>query len=236
MVINFMALIWLMVLWIGYDRFAYYQARQRHINSLSSTMNELRKTWMVQLLKRDMRVGDATLVANLERNVTFLASSSMLILVGLLTSLVATERIQAVLTEVPFHSASSAFLLHLKIIVLIVIYIYAFFTFSWSMRQYGFATVVIGMAPQPEDVDKLPDQAKTFVRASAKVLDLAGHTYNSGLRAYYFSLSVLAWFVNPYLFMFSAALIVAVLYIREFHSRAMKEMRALHDVSDYYEN
>jgi uncharacterized membrane protein len=223
---NIGALAWFIFLWLGYARFAHNQAKSSN-KSLSSVMNRLRKQWMSQLVKRDMRMPDAALIANLERNVTFLASSSILVLAGLLTALASTEKIQEVLIDVPFYMESSSFLLHIKFFVLILIYAYAFFTFSWSMRQYGFASVVIGSAPLKEEVEEDEGCAEDFIRVSAKVIDLAAHTYNYGLRAYYFSLSVLAWFVNVWLFIAASTLVVVVLYLREFHSRPLRELRAL---------
>lgn len=222
---NIAALIWFLLLWFGYARFAHFQAR-RSDNNLSSVMNRLRKRWMSKLLQREVRIPDAALIANLERNVTFLASTSMLILAGLLTALTATDALQSVLQEVPFYTASSHVLLHFKLFILIIIYAYAFFTFSWSMRQYGFATVVIGAAPLNHET-MTEDERQKFIRVSAKIIDLAAHTYNYGLRAFYFSLSVLAWFVNDLLFVLASTLVVVVLYMREFHSRPLKELRAL---------
>lgn len=223
--LNIAALVWFVFLWLGYARFAHYKARRTE-KSISSVMNLMRKRWMGQLLKREIRIPDAALIANLERSVTFLASTSMLILAGLLTSLAATEQIQTVLLDVPLYVATPPFLMHFKQFVLIIIYSYAFFTFSWSMRQYGFATVIIGAAPLTTD-DISEEEKNRFIRGSAKVIDLAAHTYNYGLRAFYFSLSVLAWFVNDWLFIFAATLVVCVLYIREFHSRPLKEMTLL---------
>lgn len=223
--LNWAALLWFVLLWLGYARFAHFKAKRSDKN-LSAVMNSLRHRWMAQLLKREVRIPDAALIANLERNVTFLASTSMLILAGLLTSLAATDQIQTVLLDVPFYAESSPLLMHFKQFVLIIIYAYAFFTFSWSMRQYGFATVVIGAAPMVEDnIDE--EHRVCFVRVSAKVIDLAAHTYNYGLRAFYFSLSVLAWFINDWLFIFASTLIVIVLYMREFHSRPLRELRTL---------
>ena len=59
---------------------------------------------------------------------------------------------------------------------------------------------------------------------AARVIDLAGMSYNHGLRAYYFALSVLAWFINPYLFILASSFVVAVLYRREFKSRSLKAL------------
>jgi uncharacterized membrane protein len=224
--LNIFALIWFLVLWIGYARFAHFKAK-RTTSSLSRVMGKLRKEWVREMLQRELRMADAALIANLERNVTFLASSSMLILAGLLTTLVATEKLQSVLLEIPFHISSSSFLIHLKIMVLIIIYVYAFFTFTWSIRQYGFVAVAIGAAPSMEEVENNPEKADIYVRSTSKVIDLAAHTYNYGLRAFYFSLSVLAWFVNAWFFIFASTLVLIVLYGREFHSRPLKELQRL---------
>jgi uncharacterized membrane protein len=224
--LNVGALIWFFCLWIGYARFAH--SRAKHSNQgLAAVMGRRRREWVRQMLQRDLRVPDAALISSLERNVTFLASSSMLILAGLLTVFVSVGRLQAVLFDVPFYVESSSFLLHLKLMVLIFIYAYAFFTFTWSIRQYGFAFVAIGSAPSPQEVQEHPEKVENFVRVCGKIIDLAAHTNNYGLRAFYFSLSVLAWFVNGWFFMIAATLVVAVLYNREFRSRPLMEMRKL---------
>jgi uncharacterized membrane protein len=42
------------------------------------------------------------------------------------------------------------------------------------------------------------------------------------LRAYYFSLAALGWFVHPWVFVTATTLVTVVLYLREHHSRTMK--------------
>ena len=42
------------------------------------------------------------------------------------------------------------------------------------------------------------------------------------LRAYYFGLAALAWFVHPYCFMAATAWVVLVTYRREYRSHALK--------------
>ena len=223
---NILALFWFIFLWKGYSRFAHYRAR-RHGGNLSAVMNNLRKRWMRQMVQRELRIPDVAMIANLERNVTFLASTSMLILAALLTALAATDKMQSVLVQLPFYRDSSLFLLQLKIFILIIIYVYAFFTLSWSMRQYGFATVVLGSAPLPKEAKQDQQATEIFIRATAKIIDLAAHTYNRGLRAYYYSLAVLTWFVNVWFFIATSTLIVLILYVREFHSRPLRELRLL---------
>jgi uncharacterized membrane protein len=221
-ILNAIAIGWFFIAWLGYAYFAKYQAR--HGANLSSALNRQRLNWMEQVIERDQRVMDATLVANLERNTSFLASTSILVLAGLLTALSIVGNIDSMLQSLPFYQLkeNSLLWLQIKILMLIAIYVYTFFTLTWSMRQYGFASVMIGSAPNAAKVVDNPDLKTKYMYTSSKVIDMAGHAYNYGLRAYYFSLAVLPWFISPWLFMVSSSLVVVVLYIREFHSRPFK--------------
>jgi uncharacterized membrane protein len=46
-------------------------------------------------------------------------------------------------------------------------------------------------------------------------------TANHGLRAFYFALAALTWFLHPWLFVAASAFVVYVLYQREFHSTTL---------------
>ena len=71
--LNFISLGWLIFCWFGYAKFAHYRAKRSA--SLSSVLHVHRINWMRRMLKREIRVGDAALLANIERNVNFFASS-----------------------------------------------------------------------------------------------------------------------------------------------------------------
>ena len=61
--------------------------------------------------------------------------------------------------------------------------------------------------------------------SAGRVLGLAAETFNDGLRAYYFAFALVAWFVSPFAFMAATALVVFVLYRREFHSEVLRMLR-----------
>lgn len=73
-----------------------------------------------------------------------------------------------------------------------------------------------------------PDDA--YAQRAAEVSTLALKDFNQGLRAYYFSLAALGWFVNAWVFMLATTLVMAVLYWREYHSQAMRSLRFGHDI------
>lgn len=229
-IINWFSLIWFISCWAGYSLFAKFMAKRTA--SLSSVLHVHRINWMRRLLQREIRVGDAALLANLERNVTFFATSCVLILAGLFTALTAAEQLLPMLKAISFMASDTLLEIELKVTVLIGIFIYAFFTFTWSMRQFGFASVLVGAAPMPDDNSVTANERRSFAIYAAKVIDQASHTYNYGLRAFYFSLTVMSWFIGPWVFMAAATCVIGVLYEREFLSKSLKAMKLVEGVGE----
>lgn len=222
LLLNLTAFAWFLLCWVGYSFYAHYKGRDTAC--LASVLHLYRKDWMTRLLLRDQRVADASVIGNLERNTAFFASSTLLILAGLITVLGATDRAQNLLQELPFVTTVSREVSELKLLGLLGIFVYAFFTFSWGMRQYNFASVLLGAAPLMGEKGVNESERRAFAERSATVLSMAAHEFNLGLRAYYFGLAMLSWFINPWLFMLCTLGVVGVLYRREFHSDVLKAM------------
>jgi len=221
--LNWVAIVWFFAAWIGYASFARHRAK--HSYSLSSVLQFYRKQWMQTMLRRENRISDTALIAALERQTTFMASTSIFIIAGLITVMTSIEQVHQTLASLPFVNRDmSSLQLQAKIILLLVIYAYAFFTLTWALRQYGFGSILLGAAPLCKDTDVSQPERDRYARSIAKVIDQAGHSYNYGLRAYYFSLSVLPWLLNTWLFILATSLVVAVLYRREFHSRSLRAL------------
>lgn len=221
--LNLGAVIWFFALWIGYASFARRRARVSY--SLSSVLQIFRKQWMSAMLRRDNRIGDTALIAGLERQTTFLASTSIFVIAGLITVMASSEQVHTTLSTLPFVNRDmTARQLQLKLLLLLAIYVYAFFTLTWSVRQYGFSSILLGAAPLHDD-EEVSEQARAqYATSAAKVIDQAGHSYNYGLRAYYFSISVLPWLFNTWLFVIASTLVVVVLFHREFRSRPLQTL------------
>ncbi|SFX50926.1 DUF599 domain-containing protein [Marinospirillum alkaliphilum] len=211
--------------------YEYSRRRQRNRRCLAGVMHGYRYDWMKRLLDREARIADATIMTHLERNGAFFASSTLLILAAMFGLLGAMDRALAVITDLPFASSTTNRLgLELKLLLLVAIFIYAFFTFTWSMRQYNFCAILIGSAPLPNEKGITPGIRKAFAIQAANVIDLAANQFNYGLRAYYFGLALLGWFLHPLIFMVSTLAVVGVLYRREFHSKTLKALTAGRDL------
>ena len=206
------------ICWVGYTWFARKKAKTT--NCVARCLHQHRINWMYEVIGRDIRVGEAALLANLERNIAFFASSTLLILAGVLTLFAQVERLEAVIESIPYAEFPNHSMIQLKLSLLAMIFVMAFFQFTWSMRQYGFVNVMIGACPY--DASGNNKTLKQYAEQMAVVQDQAAHAYNYGLRSYYFSIAALCWFFHPVIFILASLLVVNTLYNREFHSKAVK--------------
>jgi uncharacterized membrane protein len=219
---HLLAAFWFVLCWGGYTRYAHFKGDSTPC--LASVLHLYREDWMRRMLMRDNRIADANVIGNLERNASFFASSTLIILAGVLTVLGASDRALSLLADLPFVQATSRGMSEVKLLCLAVVFVYAFFTFSWCMRQYNFAAILVGSAPMVGERHVTEQERKAFSERTARVISMAANQFNYGLRAYYFGMATLAWFINPWFFMLVTAGVVIVLYRREFHSDVLEVM------------
>ena len=214
------AFLFFITAWVGYATFA-----TRHgcnVPSLHTSMDGYRRSWMVRMIERDNRMVDVNIMRNLTRSSQFFASTTMLVLGALIALLGYVQQALDVVSGLPFTVKGTQRVIEIKVLLLVVIFVYAFFKFSWGIRQLGFCSILVGAAPkQPKDD---PEQYAPDINRIAKITSSAGVNFNNGLRAYYFALAALAWFLHPWLMMIATAWVVYVLYRREFRSRTLQAL------------
>ena len=105
---------------------------------------------------------------------------------------------------------------------MILLFVYAFFKFTWSAWQYNVMSIMVGAMP---DLSVNAELRAQYTEAGSNVASMAGETYNSGIRAYYFSIPLMAWLIHPLLFLSATLAITLVIYRREFHSPVLVALR-----------
>lgn len=181
----------------------------------------LRDEWMKRMLDRENRIMDTALVGHTIHSVTFFASTSMLVLAGLVGLLGSVDAAHGMLSQLSFASPVSREFFELKILLLFGIFIFGFMKFTWAIRQYNYCCAMMGSAPMPP-LD--PADRDAYAEEVGDILSLAGASFNGGLRAYYFALAALAWFIGPYVFSFATLWVVTILIRRQFVSRTFRAM------------
>jgi len=213
--IDWAALAFFFAAWAGYASFAHRRGAVKP--SVLAATNRERARWMLQTTWRENRVVDGVVVQNLSTSPSFFASTTILIIGGLLAVLSSTERASDLVREIPFAARSSVLVFDLKIVLLLSIFVYAFFRFTWSLRQYSFGALLVAAAPEHDRwVDDAQRQA--FASRAGRVMGLAAETFNDGLRGYYLSFAATAWFFSPWAMIGATVGVIFILYRREFHS------------------
>lgn len=208
--------------WIGYRYFAETGSRGRL--GLVGITHEYRLQWAMESTAREIPVACASLMGNLMNSVSFYASTTIYIIAGLFALVGTVDRLEVFTVDIPFSAQSSRVLIELKLLLLIFIFIAAYFKFTWSLRQFNFLCILIGGVPYETNT---PDK-KYWERSSkrmARINSLAGNEFNRGIRAYYYGIAALGWFINPWVFIVSTLWITWLLYRRDFHSKTLEILR-----------
>jgi uncharacterized membrane protein len=225
--IDWAAAVWFALAWGGYT----YYADRMMINgrTLLTVMRRHRETWMLRMLGRENRVTDSTIMASIMRSVGLFSSTTLLILAGLLAILGSLDKVQALASTLPFVEGGTRVQWELKILLMVLIFVYAFFKFAWSLRQFNYSVVLIGAAPP--HTEAASDAAREFALATARVVSGGVLNFNRGIRAYYFGLAALSWFLHPALFAAVTVWVVAVIYRREFMSHTLALLESVPDMT-----
>ncbi len=210
--------------WIGYATLAKRWSVSK--GSLLVATNRERRRWMLQVTYREVRVIDGVVVQNLSTSPSFFASTTILIIGGLLAAMGASEKATELVRELPFAARTSALVFDLKLALLAAIFVYAFFRFTWSMRQYTFGALLVAAAPDFERFAEQGDAAReAFADRAGRLMGMAAETFNDGLRAYYFAFAAVSWFFSPWAFMAGTLAVISILYSREFRSDVLAVLK-----------
>lgn len=194
--------------------------------STSKVVARYRRDWMKQLVTRQPRIFDSSVLATLREGTTFFASACMLAIGGGLALLGNTERLQGVASELTNISTPEV-VWEVKILLVIAILASGFLAFVWSNRLFGYCAVVMASVPN----DSSNPTAYPRAAKAAEININAARSFNRGLRAVYFSMAALTWFLGSLALIGGTLITLVVLWRREFKSSSRETLR-LPDVPD----
>jgi uncharacterized membrane protein len=134
---------------------------------------------------------------------TFLASTAILLTLGLLGFVFTTDRISTFAVDLNVLGSTTPTVLLYKFLLLAAVYMSAFFLFSFSIRYLIHAGFEINVAPDHDLAS--PDNG------AVRELENGALFYFVGLRAYYLSVPVACWLVGPTWMAVATALLITML-------------------------
>ncbi len=214
--LDYAAMGFFLLAWFGYHAAVEFTAAGQR--SLNKVMNQYRFRWMEQLVVRENRIVDTTIMASLMNGTAFFASTALIAIGGVLALFRSTESVLPIFADLPFGEPPTRLALEAKVIGLAVIFVYAFFKFAWSYRLFNYMAILVGAVPVLKESNR--EEALTVARQAAAMNVVAGKHFNRGQRAFFFSLAYLGWFISAYLFIAATAGVLFVMWRRQFMSDA----------------
>jgi uncharacterized membrane protein len=185
--------------------------------STSRLVAQYRYDWMEQMVTRQPRVFDSSILSNMRQGTSFFASATMIGIGGGMALLGNTERLSGVAADLA-QAEAPVLVWEVRILLVIGFLTHAFLSFVWAHRLFGYCAVV--MASVPND----PEHAQALPRAkqAGALSNTAARSFNRGLRAVYFAIAALAWFAGPIALIGATLITLFVLWRREFASRSRR--------------
>lgn len=181
--------------------------------SLSVIMNMQRRRWVANAARRDTPF-DAILSGNIMGSVSFLASTSVLLVLAVFAVFGQLPTLMEALESLSLDRTYSVMDVQIHLGVMLTMFVLAFFAFTLSLRQFNHFCIMLGAIDH--DRTMMPEEIEAIAQMNA----LGAKNFNAGIRAYYFSIPTVAWFVSEWVGVAVCLVTVLVLAHREFFSSA----------------
>ena len=181
--------------------------------SLSTIMSMQRRRWVANAVTRDTPV-DAILSGNLMGSVSFLASTSVLLALAVFTAFGNLSALMDTLNTVGVRVSYTTQDVQIHLFTLLAIFVLSFFSFTLALRQFNHFCILLGA------IDHSGHTTADEITAIAQLNSMAAKNFNNGIRAYYFAVPMVFWFISEWMAVAVSLLTVAFIIHREFFSGA----------------
>ncbi len=208
----------------AYHIYWVYHVRRAPLRTYAGITKYLRHIWVESIMTEKRDILSVQTLRNWIMASSFLASTAMLIGLGLLSLLLRPEH----MTEIPFEFtlifSKMKTLFLAKVMILMVHFFFAFFSFTLAIRYLNQINFMINV---PIECDPLltPD----FI---AHTLDLGMLHYTLGMRAFYLSVVVTLWLFGP-VWMFLGSLVLTYFLYNLDHCCALDYSTATCDIKTH---
>lgn len=173
----------------GYHLRLYRQVRKEPMTTAIGLTNHARRVWVQSIIAEKRDILAVQTLRNWLMAATFLASTSILISLGLVASVFQSGLASAAVRALNIFGHPSATLWSIKLLALAALFFYAFFNFTLSIRYYNHAGLLLNV----------PGDREPFatVESVTEILNHGALHYTLGMRGYYLAVPMGLWLFGP---------------------------------------
>lgn len=192
-------------LFLGYLYFIKVQLRKNPSYTVQGIASMARTAWVKRVMEEGRDVLAVQTLRNSTMGSTFLASTAILLSVGVLTLTGQGESLKAAWRIFAVFGGQHESLLSIKLIFLLLNLFAGFFFFASSFRLYNHVGYMIN-APYT-DKEKIMSP-----RVVAAQLNRACHLYSMGMRGYYAMVPLVFWIFGPLFLLLATVVVIMILF------------------------
>jgi uncharacterized membrane protein len=183
---------------------------------INTDLTVVRAAWMRNMARRDNRFMDGQLLAQSLNSASFFASSNLILIAAAAGALFNGQATFQHVSSLVLVKTSSRLLFEGQLALVLVCLARGLLDFIWGIRQLNYCLAAIGATP--EHADDATHHA--YGDLAGRLLNPAMHSFNSGVRGYYFALAAAAWLFGPIAFIAATLGAVGLLVWRQRRSPA----------------
>jgi uncharacterized membrane protein len=191
-----------------YNLFVWRKLRKDPIYTIHGAANLTRTAWVVSVMEEKKDILAVQTLRNSTMAATFLASTAVLLAVGVLTLSGQSEKLSGAWHAVNLFGSRASSTLTLKLLAMLANLFIAFFSFSLSIRLYNHVGFMINAPCQEGHYGA----SFTFV---AMQLNKAANYFHLGMRAYYFMIPLVFWLFGPLLMLPVTVIVIGIVFVIE---------------------
>ncbi len=193
-----------LALWLGYQAFLRARLKRDPAYTLAGINVIARSAWIECVMRERRDILAVQTLRNSTMAATFLASTSIVLILGVLTVAAQSAGSGAVWHALNAFGATAPEVLLIKLMPLLLDLFAAFFAFSMSIRLFNHVGYMVALP-----ADAHPAFTPRHVAAH---LNRAGRYYSLGMRAYYLLVPLVFWLFGPHFMLAASVVLIAALH------------------------
>ncbi|MGD8588392.1 MAG: DUF599 domain-containing protein [Chromatiales bacterium] len=191
---------------VGYHLYLHLKLGRNPHYTIQAVNRAARTAWVKSIMRDETRsILAIQTLRNSTMAATFLASTSVLLIIGTLTLSGQTDKLQYTWHTLNIVGSSHPGLWTIKLLLLLSNFFVAFFSFASSIRLFNHVGYQLNVP-----IKSRPPYINC--RNVSVHLNRAGNYYSIGMRAYYFSVPLVFWLFGPHFMLAATVVLIAVLY------------------------
>ena len=180
-----------------------YKVKKTPLETAIGIMNDSRRQWVESVILKERDILAIQTMRNWVMAATFLASTSILISLGLISVALRPGLVSEISTSLNFIGSVNETLFMVKLLAILLLFFISFFNFTIAIRYYNHAGVTINIGGN--------ENKGLSTEKITQTINIGALHYKIGVRCFYLAIPISMWLFGPLWMLGSSLILILVL-------------------------